>query len=301
MRLAETQAGVISRTDLYAAGFTRGEVRANVKAARWQRLGAHCVVIHCGPLSESARHWSAVIEGGPRAFIDGESALVLAGLKGYTVDKIRVTVPRGARIRHRNRAINIRQTRRWSPDDLEPQGLPRATTAVAAVRAALWATTLRQAELLLTMTVQQKLATVEELATQMLRIRRDKRRLHIHGLLIELTGGIGSLGELDLVRGCRERGIPEPNKQVLRQTPNGTYYLDFRWSEWRVVVEVDGIQHAWAQNAIGDAIRHNSIAISGDTVLRLPVLGLRLCPGEFFAQIEQALVTAGWSRTLPAA
>ena len=35
------------------------------------------------------------------------------------------------------------------------------------------------------------------------------------------------------------------------------------------------------------------IAITGDTVLRLPVLGLRVCPDEFFAQIADALRAAG--------
>lgn len=301
LRLAERQAGVIARRELYAAGITRAEIRANVQAGRWQRIGHHCVVTHGGGLDEAARHWSAAIEAGPRALIDGESSLILAGLTGYTAEKIRVSVPRGARVRHRHRRIDIRQTRRLSPDDRAEDGLPRTRNAVAAVRAALWAKTVRQAELLLTMTVQQGLAPVEELASEMLRVRRDKRRTHIHGLLIELAGGIGSLGELDLVRGCRERGLPEPSKQVLRRTPTGTYYLDIRWAEWRVVIEVDGIQHGWAQHAIGDAIRHNSIALAGDVVLRLPVLGLRVCPDDFFAQIRAALIAAGWSDHKPAA
>lgn len=292
----------MSRSDLYAAGFTRAEVRANVRAGRWQLVGRHTVALTSGRLSERARYWSAVIEAGPRALIDGESALIAAGLTGYSARKIRVSIPRGAKVRHRNRSIDMRQTRRLTSDDRAAEDdLPRTRTSIAAIRAALWARTIRQAELLLTMVVQQELASVEELAGEMLRIRRDKRRTHIHGLLIELAGGIGSLGELDVLRGCRERGLPEPDKQVLRRTPSGTYYLDLRWDEWRLVVEVDGIQHGWAQNAVADAIRHNSIALSGDVVLRLPILGLRACPNEFFAQIRAALVAAGWPGATPAA
>ena len=60
------------------------------------------------------------------------------------------------------------------------------------------------------------------------------------------------------------------------------------------MVEVDGIQHAWVTNLVADALRHNRIAIDGDTVLRLPVLGLRAQPDAFFDQIEEALVIAGW-------
>lgn len=293
---AREQAGVISRRALYDAGMTRSEVRAQVRARRWQRVGTHCLVLHTGPLTTGARCWVAVIEGGPRAYVDGASALVLAGLTGFEPDLIRITVPRGARIRHRpSPSIDIRQTRRWDPADVVADSAPaRARPAVAAVRAALWARSDRQALLVLTMTVQQQIADVSALAREMLRIRRDRRRTMIHDALIDLAGGIGSLAELDVLRGCRERGLPEPDLQVVRKTPDGSYFLDFRWSRWRTVLEVDGIQHTWAQHLVGDALRHNSIALEGDVVLRMPVLGLRLCPDDFFDQVNRALRRAGW-------
>ena len=70
------------------------------------------------------------------------------------------------------------------------------------------------------------------------------------------------------------------------------YYLDFYWPDLGVVVEVDGIHHAWANNVIGDALRQNALALAGDTVLRLPLLGYRLAREEFFDQIEAALAAA---------
>ena len=167
--LAAGQGGVISRTQLYDLGVSRGEVRAQVRARRWQRLGAHCVVLHTGPLTQPARLWSAVLEGGPRAVLDGASALVAAGLQNYDPGRIRVSVPRGARIRHRGTTADIRQTRRWAPEDRVPGGLPRTRVTVAAIRAALWARSNRQATLVLVMTVQQRLATAEELGAEMLR------------------------------------------------------------------------------------------------------------------------------------
>jgi very-short-patch-repair endonuclease len=244
-------------------------------------------------LTRTAQLWSAVLEGGPRARLDGASALVAAGLVHFEPDKIRVSVPRGARVRHRGTMADIRQTRRLEPEDLEPGGLPRTRVEVAAIRAALWARTNRQASLLLAMTVQQGLATAEDLSLEMLRVRRDKRRTFLHGVLLDLLGGVRSLGELDVLRGCRERDLPEPDLQVLRRTPTGTYYLDFRWKRWKVVLEVDGIQHSWVENVVSDALRQNTIALTGDTVLRLPVLGLRVCPDDFFAQLAEALRAAG--------
>lgn len=296
--VAAEQAAVVARRQLYTIGFTRAEVRWQVRARRWQLLGRHCIVTHTGPLTLEAQHWAAVLEGGPRAMVDGESALVLAGLEHYEVTRIRVSVPRGARIRHRGTGVDIRQTRRLLPDDIvRGGGVPCTRPGVAAVRAALWARSDRQAELLLTMAVQQGVVKPEDLASELLRVRRDRRRLLINEVVLELMGGIRSLGELDVVRGCRERGIPEPDKQVCRRTREGTFYLDFRWSRWNVALEVDGVQHAWAANLVGEALRHNRLAIDGDVVLRLPVLGLRARPEEFFAQIAEALQRAGWNPT----
>lgn len=293
-RIGATQGGVVTRSQLAREGFSPAAIAANVTANRWRPLGVHCLVLHTGPLDELARHWSAVLEAGPRAYVDGDSSLVLGGLKNFEPAVLRVTVPRGARIRHRESSVDIRQTRRWSADDIDAEGVPRSRNPVAAVRAALWAKSDRQADLLVTMAVQQQLTTPADVAVALLRVRRDARRVRIGSLLLDLAGGVGSLGELDVLRGCRERGLPEPDKQVLRRTRGGVYYLDFRWSSFGVCLEVDGIQHGWVQNAVADALRHNSIALQGDLVLRLPVLGIRLCPEDFFAQIEGALRSRGW-------
>jgi very-short-patch-repair endonuclease len=293
-RAAHEQDGIMTRPQLYAVGLTRSEVRANVRAGRWRRVGRQCICIHRGPLSASARHRVAVLEAGPRAYLDGASALVEAGLKNFKVESVRVSVPRGARVYRRLPGVDIRQTRRWQADDVAAVGgVPRARPPVAAVRAGLWARTDREAALVLTMSVQQGVVSAEEIALEMLRVRRDKRRAYVHGVLHDLLDGVRSLGELDVARECRRRGLPEPTRQVLRRTGNGTYYLDVYWEQWKLVVEIDGIQHSWAQQVVGDAIRQNSLALRGDTVLRLPLLGLRVAPDEFFAQIEDALVSRG--------
>jgi hypothetical protein len=301
--LAAAQAGIIGRRQLYAKKVSRGEVRANIRAGRWRGCGTHAVATFTGPLTEEAKLWVAVLEGGPRAMLDGESSLVVAGLERYDVRKIRVSVPRGARIRHRGRSstVDIRQTRRILASDRDPESaIPRTRTEVAAVRAFLWARTIKQAVLVLTMVVQQNLTTVEKIAEAAIAVRRDPRRDRLHGTILELAGGVRSLGELDVVRLCRERGLPPPQSQTLVRMANGTYYLDLRWPAYRLVVEVDGIQHTWAEKVVADSLRHNDIALGNHTVLRLPLLGLRLVPDEFFAQIEQGLRDGGWTPTAAA-
>jgi very-short-patch-repair endonuclease len=293
-KLASRQGSVVSRRQAYALGITRWEVREHVRALRWQLLGDQMLVLHTGPLTQDGMHWVAVLQGGPRAHLDGAPALIAGGLKRFEVDRIRVSIPRGARVR-RTPDFDIRQTRRWNAEDIVDVGIPRTTPAVAAVRGALWAKSNRQAVLLMTLTVQQGLATAQQLAEAALRIRRDKRRRLVHETVLDLLGRARSLGEIDVARECRRRGLPEPSRQHVRRDRHNRYYLDVVWEAWGVCVEIDGIHHAWAENLVNDALRHNSVTLQRTTVLRLPLLGLRVAPDEFFAQIERALRDAGWS------
>ena len=307
--LAATQDGVVSRRQAYALGLTRSELRAQLRARRWRRVGSQSIALFTGEPTQAACEWAAVFEAGPRAFLDGASSLVAGGLTRYDVARIRVSVPRGARVR-RGRGLDIRQTRRWSADDLaRGTGVPRTRNAVAAVRAALWARSDRQAALVITMAVQQGLVTAEQLGVEVLRVRRDRRRGLVQAVVLDLLGGVRSLGELDFARECRRRGLPEPSRQVLRRGRGGRYFLDVVWEDWGVVVEVDGIQHAWAQNVVADALRHNDVALRHATVLRLPLLkASRIADRRLVARIDAAYGRASrldrsaraWTTTRPA-
>jgi hypothetical protein len=286
---------VVSRAQAYAAGLTRGEVRAQVRAGRWQRVWTRSLCLHTGPVSTLGRQWAAVFEGGDRAQLDGESSLIASGLKNYASDVLRVSVPRGVKPLC-GPGLDIRRTRRWAPDDQAPSGVPRTRVHVAAVRAAMWAASDRQASLLLTMPVQQGMTTADLVGRALLAVRRDRRRSLMHEVVTDLLGGARSLGELDFARECRRRGIPEPDRQVVRRGRDGRYYLDVSWDDFLLVVEVDGIHHTWASTVVPDALRQNEVSLTGATVLRLPLLGLRVAADDFFEQVERGLVAGGWRR-----
>lgn len=291
--LADEQGGVLSRPQLYTLGITRWEIRGQVRGGRWELIGDQSVKLHNGVISAAGERWAAVFQGGPRACLDGGSALVASGLQRYELDRVRVSVPRGARIR-RNRRFNIRQTRRWAEDEIVRIGVPRTEPATAAVRAALWARTDREATYVLTLTVQQGLVPATAVGEALLRVRRDRRRLLLHEIVNELVDGARSLGEFDVARELRRRGLPAPARQVLRRDGRNRYYLDLYWPEFGLVLEIDGIHHTWAEKVVGDALRQNAMVLTGDTFLRLPLLGLRLQPERFFEQIAQALRARGW-------
>ena len=96
------------------------------------------------------------------------------------------------------------------------------------------------------MTVQQRLTT--PLGSQLRNgvVRGRTRRAFVRAVVRDIAFGVQSLGELDFARLCRSRGLPEPSRQVVRQTPGGRIYLDVGWDDVDLVVEIDGAQHRWA-------------------------------------------------------
>lgn len=292
---ASAQGGVVSRRQVYAAGLTRGEVRAQVRAGRWQRVWTRSICLHTGEVSASGRQWAAVFEGGDHAMLDGESSLIASGLQNYDSTVHRVSVPRGV-TPLRGTGVDIRRTRRWCVEDRAANGVPRTRVPVAAVRAAMWAVSDKQAALLLTMPVQQGLTTAGLIGRALLDVRRDRRRTLMHAVVTDLLGGVRSLGELDFARECRCRGLPPPDRQSVRKGRDGRYYLDVSWDDFRLVVEIDGIHHTWADSVVPDALRQNEVSLSGATVLRLPLLGLRVAADDFFEQVERGLQAGGWCR-----
>ena len=289
---AAGQGGVVSLAQLRTLGVTRSQVRAQVAASRWQRVHSQVVAVHTGPLSGHGCLWAAVLEGGPQAYLDGASALIAEGLNGFTWDVIRVSVPMAARARS-GPGLRVVRTRRYAPGVVIRSGVPRARPDVAAVHAALWAVSDKQAVLLLTMPVQQGLTTAERIGKSLLRVHRDRRRTLLHAAVLDLLDGVRSVSEAEFAAECRRRGLPKPTRQVVRRGRDGRYYLDVYWDEWGVVVEIDGIQHSWVTNVVGDALRHNDITLDSDVVLHLPLLGLRVAADEFFAQIARALRERG--------
>ncbi|NDL60320.1 hypothetical protein [Phytoactinopolyspora mesophila] len=287
-RLAADQSGVISRRQLYSLGLTRWQVKAQLRAGRWRSHGRQTIAVHTGTLDQSALWWRAVWEVGADAALDGVSALQAAGLRGFEAPVLQVSVSRGSRYR-KLPGVRVYETRRRKPDDVLGHGLPRVRPEIAAVRAALWAVTNRQAALLWLMPIQQRIFGAEALSEAFSSVKRHRRRAFLRTVLADLVNGVQSMGELDFARMCRARGLPEPTRQVVRRGPNGRIYLDVYWDQWGIVVEIEGAQHLDPGMAISDALRQNHLFVHGDGVLRIPVIGLRLEPDAFMNQVARLL------------
>lgn len=287
--VAEQTAGVVSRDALHAVGISHVDVRTEVAAGRWRCHGRQTVALHCGPIGAGAMRWRALWEtGADVAALDGVTALQVAGLRGFDDDCIHVSVVHTARVK-RLPGVKLHKVIRRLPDEMAGAGITRTTPPVAALRAASWAVSDRQAALVLLMTVQQRLALPERMLQLTTQMPGRRRRAFIKRVLLDAADGVQSLGELDFARMCRARGLPEPERQVVRRGPRGRIYLDVRWKRSQLVVEIDGAQHREGLSVSADNLSRNAVTLQNDRVLRLDLIGLRLYEDEFLQQVALGL------------
>ncbi len=276
---------MLSRRLLRGLGLTHDHVRHEVEAQRWRTLGHQTVALHRGPVDDLARRWRAVWEVGHLiAVVDGVTALQHAGLVGFSSPVLHVSIPHGCRPYHSSGVVTHTVPLR-EEGEVVTVGLPRTRPEVAAIRAAHWAASDRQAALILCMTVQQRLTTPDRLRTSAETLRIRGRSRVVATLVADLADGVQSLGELDFAAMCRARGLPEPARQQVVQTPSGRIYLDVRWPEVGLVVEIDGAQHRQGLELSDDNLGRNAVVVEGDSLLRIDLIGLRLQTGAFLDQV----------------
>lgn len=286
--IADRFGGVVTRAHLLDAGITSGQIRSEVERGAWRRVGRHVLGLTGEELSHTAAWWRALWETGPRAVLDGPTALLASGLHGWTESMIHVSVPHNARPRSIP-GVKHRQLRDLG--EVFGAGLPRTKPHVAAIRAAQWAASDQAAATLVAMTVQQRLVAPKTLLAHWNTVIYSARRPVLEEVIVNICDGAQSLGELDFGRHCRRCGLPTPTRQAVRVGENGRVYLDALFEEQGVHVEIQGAHHFEGVAGVADALRCNGLAIRDRGVIRLqiPVLGFRLHPQKFMAQVAAAL------------
>ncbi len=143
----------------------------------------------------------------------------------------------------------------------------------------------RQAALILCLVAQQRLATGAHLLPLVDPVPGRCRRAFVAQVVADIADGAHALGELDFARLCRRWGLPDPSRQVVRPGPRGRTYLDARWDEVGLVVEIDGSQHRQGLAVSEDNLRRLALALQGEVVPAIDLIGLRLRIEELMRQV----------------
>lgn len=294
--LARTSDGIVTREDAQDAGISRRRIQAEVDGGRWE-VQRRAITIVGAPVTRESGWRLALAGASPRAALDGVTALQCAGLTGFE-DVVHLSIPKGARVL-RSREVQVHELRSWCETDVLEEPIRRVRPELAAVRAARWAATERAAQTILAMTVQQGLTPVGRLFAAVARLPRSRRARLIAAAVDEIAGGSQALGELDFIARCRAYGLPVPARQHLLRRPSGVYYLDARFPDFSITVEIDGLGHREVRQVRVDHRKHNEVQIEGGTVLRVLSTDLRSDPMPFMGQLRRALAGRGWVPTVP--
>jgi hypothetical protein len=289
----------VLRVDSALPFMSREALRWQVSSGRWQQPCRGVVVAHSGSLTESQRLWAAVLSAGHGAVLAGLTAARLAGFRGFTdggaTDRpVYLLVPAGQRPRRRpsGTRIVVHYSTALGPEDVHPlKQPPRTRIARSLVDAAAWMATDRGAMAVLAAGVQQQLARVEDLTRVVAANQRLHRRRLITQTLGDIAGGARALSELDFTYlVVRAYKLPEPDRQRRRKDSNGkNRYFDAIWEQAKVIVEIDGAQHAEPLQYWDDMDRDIDLQLAGYQVLRFPAWIVRYNPAYVAAKIREAL------------
>lgn len=287
LEAADASDGVLSRTQLRALGVGRDRVASQVRAGRWQLHGRQTVALHTGALSSLALAWRAVHESVGDARVDGVTSLQLAGVTGLSDQIVHVSLHHLCQVRAIDGVVQHKVSRRITGDSELP-GLPRTTPALAALRAAQWAVSNRQAALFLVLPTQQRITTAAHLREAHAQYPGRRRRSFVTRLIDDIADGAQSLGELEVVPLLRRRGLPTPTRQALRCVGGRVRYLDVFWDDIGLALEIDGAAHSEGLELTFDHLRGNAVTMGGDVILRMNLIGLRLHRDAFLDQVVEA-------------
>lgn len=285
--LAAEQAGMVSRAQLRALGWTADDVRNQAAAGRWRPHGRQAIALHSGPLTLEALRWLAVLEGGDECAVTGLSALQSHGLSGFEPERVQCAVPLGGLTVRTDWYIR-RQSRRLCPDAVHPARTPATVRVGPALVDALEIIGSRVLGCaLMAALVQQRLLRPDDLRGL---IQPEPtlpgRRVYL-GVAGDIGCGAHSLLEIDFRALARRARIPPPLGQSRRVDSAGRVrYLDADFGSF--AAEVDGALHLRPLSWWDDMLRQNDVVIAGKPVLRFPSVMIRARPDQVIDQLRRA-------------
>lgn len=306
--LARRQAGVVSRWQLAALGIEDRVVTRRDLAGLWRAVGPRVVAVHRGELGRDARWWTAVLhasevdtsDGAPTAALCGLTAVEAGRLTGFETRDVHVVVEHGREVddlRAGSLQVVVHETRLFRAEDLHPTLAPprlRLPRAVVESASDVVREQPGRARALLAAAVQQRLLRGDDLRMVAAARRTLPGRRLILETISDAQGGAHSLPEMELLRGLRRAGLPEPWRQRKLQRADGTWYLDNDFADYLVTVEVNGLQHYEQTLREHDDFRRAILQIGGRIVVDLSSYAVRHELPRSLLLIAEALVSRGY-------
>jgi hypothetical protein len=293
--LVGRQAGVVSRQQLLALGWTTSKVAHRIRSGRWQLLHPGVYATFTGSLEFEARVWAGLLHAGAGAIACHATAAALqklidtrpAAIDVMVADEHRVVPRPGLRV-HRTRHLasrrkevaSIPQTR------IEDTVLDLVEASASPDDVVGW----------LTRGCQRRLTTPGRLSVA----ARGRPRLRWRRLVAEVVADVES-GVASPLERRYHRDVERPhslprgvlNAQVFVR--GMSRYCDVLYEGFQVRVELEGLAYHPEDQRWRDARRDNLAALSGDVVLRYDWRAVTARPCATAGEVAAVLASRGWS------
>jgi hypothetical protein len=289
-QLLDRQHGVFCLDQAERYGLSMSTVRYRIRpGGPWQRILPGVYLTFSGTPTRDQLDMSALLYVGHGAALTGLAALRRMGVRAQSQTAIDVLVP-AAYGRASLDYVRVRRTKQFPALVLVQAEIQFVMVPRAVVDATQYMTDIKDVRAVVAAAVQQGRCTTRELQGEIATRRlRDGGRLR--KVLAEVTAGVRSSPEADLMHLIKRAGLPQPLFNP-RLFINGQYLArpDAWWPEVGVAVEVDSREwHLSPEDWQATMERHARMAAAGIRVLHFSPHQIRTQPQMVVAVIRQAL------------
>lgn len=308
---ADRQAGLVTRAQCLAAGFTDAYIAHRLAAQRWSRVstGVYLTVPGLsGPELDAASALLAVAdtspvaigglrawEGTPPAALWGPAAARAWGWKGLgAVGRIIVAVPVGRDVVPLT-GVGIRRIRKWR-GLVDPLVFPWRTTRAATVVDCASLGTADDALARLATAMQAGWVSGAMLLAELTRRQRVRHGVLMREALGDIVSGAHSAAEVRYVRDVeRSHGLPPATRQAPSRANGGAIH-DNTYEEFDIVIEVDGrLGHEAWSSRVSDGRRDRQLAgRAGRWTSRVFWSDVAVTPCATAREVGDLLLARGW-------
>jgi hypothetical protein len=273
-------------------------IAGRIESGQWQRLHRGVFAAFSGPVPREALLWAAVLRAGDRAVLSHHTAAELWKLSDEPLEPIHVSVPRetgvlnipGLVVHYCSRLPGARHPARLPPQTrLEDTVLDLAELARTAEDAVAWPIR----------ACQRRLTTPERIKGVLEERHRVRWRGDVSDAIAVTRVGVHSPLELRYFRDVEgKHGLVQGDRQVLVTRGTARQYLDVRYPDYGVVVELDGVLAHSPENSNRDARRDNANTLDGYQTLRYSWVPVAYHACETARQVFELLRRNGYLGTL---
>lgn len=298
-QLATPRAGIVTRADLIAAGWSPSRVYRRVGSGDLLPLAPGVFRVAGAPWTRTAATHAALLIAGPDAHLARWSAAERHGFHDRRQGPVHVIVPRGGlRVGSHRGLLEVAHTRCLPHIDrcvIDGVAVTSAARTLLDLAPKLSAGRLAEASAAAIRLGCCQLADLDE-------ILHRRTNAHGRGRLRQAVGLLGEDGanaraevEIAALRALTTAGLPRPAVAFLVLTAHGERIaeVDLAYPEHRLAIEIDGYRwHSSPARKRADEDRQNRLVLAGWTVLRFSASVVRARPDRLVNAVRTALAAA---------